>query len=105
MKIKELIRQALAGQISELELLSLEGGIYLVRARTQDRFHTLLDERGKPMHLRSATQLRDLLRDIPDSVPELRCVLVQHVVHDEMCGVRQGPVEPLRVPISLTSAW
>lgn len=105
MNLKQLIRQASAGHISELELLSLEGGIYLLRARTPAGFQTLLDERGRPMHLRSATHMRELLQGLPASAPELRCVLVQQVVHDEMCGARQGPIEPLRVPLSLTSAW
>ena len=105
MTLQELIRLASTGQIRELELFSLEGGFYIVRARLDDTLQTLLDGRGKAMHLRSATQLRDLLCDIPASAPPVPCVLVQHVVHDEMCGARQGPIEPLRVPISLTPTW
>jgi len=33
------------------------------------------------------------------------CMLVQHVVHDELCGQRDGPVAPLRVPVGLASPW
>jgi len=32
-------------------------------------------------------------------------MLVQQVVHDEMCGQRDGPIEPLRVPVSLAIQW
>ncbi|SDS54220.1 hypothetical protein SAMN05216421_1715 [Halopseudomonas xinjiangensis] len=105
MNLQELITLATDGQIRELELLSLEGGFYIVRAQLHDKARTLLDSRGKAMHLHSATQLRDLLRDLPSSAPTMPCVLVQHVVHDELCGVRQGPIEPLRLPISLSLAW
>lgn len=105
MTLHDLIKLATDGQIRELELLSLEGGFYIVRAQLSDGVHTLVDGRGKSLHLRSATHLRDLLRDVPASAPAVPCVLVQHVVHDEMCGARQGPIEPLRLPISLVSTW
>lgn len=101
MNLQELIKLATAGRIEELELRSLEGGFYIVRALHDKAYHTLLDEHAKPMHLRSTTQLRDLLQP----VPELPCVLVQHVVHDEMCGQREGVIEPLRMPFSLLQPW
>ncbi|MEH6563988.1 MAG: DUF6482 family protein [Halopseudomonas sp.] len=105
MKLKELLHLATQGKIRELELLSLEGGIYLLRAHLAEQCRTLQDERGKAMHLRSSTHLRDLLRELPRGTPPPPCVLVQHVVHDEMCGVRNGVIAPLRMPISLASAW
>ncbi|RCL27320.1 metal ABC transporter ATPase [Pseudomonas sp. AFG_SD02_1510_Pfu_092] len=89
------------GAAKELELLSLEGGFYLLRALTDTGPMTLSDDHGQPVRVRSTTELRQLLADLP-AVP---CMLVQQVVHDEMCGQRDGPIAPLRVPVSLTSQW
>ena len=89
-----LTEQARAGTLHELELLSLEGGVYLLRARLSDGWQLLRDARGESLRLRSTTHLREL----PVPPP---CVLVQQVVHDEMCGVRSGPIAPLRIPLNL----
>jgi len=89
------------GEAKALELLSLEGGFYLLRALTDAGPVTLSDAHGQPVRVRSTTELRQLLTGLP-AVP---CTLVQHVVHDEMCGQRDGPIEPLRVPITLASQW
>tara|TARA_R100000935_G_C2793060_1_gene146897 strand:- start:146 stop:490 length:345 start_codon:yes stop_codon:yes gene_type:complete len=105
MTLQDMIKLATEGKICELELLSLEGGFYILRAQLQETCCTLLDNKGQTMQLRSTTHLRDLLSDLPASAPPLSCVLVQHVVHDEMCGAREGPIEPLRMPFSLTSTW
>lgn len=105
MTLRELIDLATKGEIHELELLSIEGGFYLARAHCMDKAFTLLNEHGKAVHVRSATHLRELLQDLPPSAPMLPCVLVQHEVHDEMCGSRAGPIEPLRMPFSLASGW
>lgn len=101
MNLQNLSELAAAGAINELELLSLEGGFYVLRALTGAGPQTLCDARGEALHLRSTTELRQLLAD----VPPLPCTLVQQVVHDEMCGQRDGPIEPLRVPVSLASQW
>ncbi|MBT2341195.1 MULTISPECIES: DUF6482 family protein [Pseudomonas] len=101
MNLKQLTEWAAVGQITELELLSLEGGFYVLRALTATGPHTLCDANGAVVCLRSTTELRQLLVDVPP-VP---CMLVQHVVHDEMCGLRDGPVAPLRVPFTLASQW
>ncbi len=86
MTLQELTDLAVDGRIHELELLSLEGGLYVLRARRGSGLYTLLDESGKTLPVRSTTHLRELLR----FVPRLPCVLVQQVVHDEMCGLREG---------------
>ena len=105
MRIEEMIRWAEKGALTEIELLSMEGGFYLVRAMANGQWVTLTDAEGTAAHLRSTTQLKELLRGLPSCAPDIPCVLVQHVVHDEMCGLRSGPIEPLRVPVSLKSAW
>nr|WP_219855567.1 DUF6482 family protein [Pseudomonas plecoglossicida] len=99
--LQQLRSLADADSVDELELLSLEGGIYLLRVRTTTGLQTLAGEGGRPMHLRSSTHLRSLLAGFP----AMRCLLVQHVVHDEMCGQREGQIEPLRLPLSLEQTW
>lgn len=103
MNLNTLVSLAKAGEVDELELYSLEGGIYMLRIKSRQGSHDLLDGRGRVMHLRSSTHLRDLLHE--HQVPPLPCVLIQHVVHDEMCGRRDGPVEPLRLPLNLERQW
>ncbi|MFJ4113287.1 DUF6482 family protein [Pseudomonas sp. NPDC089758] len=101
MNLHNLTELAAAGNVRELELLSLEGGFYILRALTEEGPLTLSDANGQALRLRSTTELRQLLADLPP-VP---CMLVQQVVHDEMCGQRNGPVEPLRVPVTLAGQW
>ncbi|MFJ7884742.1 DUF6482 family protein [Pseudomonas sp. NPDC096917] len=99
MNLQTLIERATNSEIRELELLSIEGGFYLARIRSDQGQFTLLDNAAKPMHLRSITHLRDLLH----AVPAFPCVLVQQCVHDEMCGRETASVEELRLPFSLTT--
>ncbi|WP_434568602.1 DUF6482 family protein [Pseudomonas sp. Z3-8] len=101
MTLKDLVALAVEGRVVGLELLSLEGGIYLLRAQLDGQTRTLLDESGRTLRVRSATHLRELLRE----VPRLPCMLVQQVVHDEMCGQREEPITPLRLPIFLDEPW
>lgn len=97
MNLRALIELAANGEIRELELLSLEGGVYIARVTLADSQLTLLDDFAKPMHLRSTTHLRELLR----TVPPFPCVLVQQSAHDEMCGAGDGAGESMRMPFSL----
>ncbi|SEI57273.1 hypothetical protein SAMN04244579_01187 [Azotobacter beijerinckii] len=101
MNMQQLLDQADAGRIDSLELIAIEGGIYLLQAYSAGQRHTLLDEQGRTLQLRSMTQARDLL----EFVPRVPFHLVQCVVHNEMCGFDDGPQQPLRIPISLDSAW
>jgi hypothetical protein len=101
MNIQMLSELATKGEVRELELLSLEGGFYLARIRLDHVEMTLVGDDGKPMRIGSTTHLRNLLQ----RVPPFPCVLVQHCVHDEMCGVREGPVDALRIPFSLNSSF
>ncbi|OPG82978.1 cation transporter [Stutzerimonas stutzeri] len=101
MKLSDLARHANAGRIYALELISLEGGIYIFDIYLQGQRHALVDERGSVCHLRSVEHARDLLRDLP----ELPFHLVQQSPYDEMCGLADGVREPLRVPIGMRSQW
>ena len=80
MYLHDLATLAAAGRIDALELISLEGGIYLLDIYLQCQRHSLIDERGAVWHLRSVAHARDLLRE----VPELPFHLVQQSPYDEM---------------------
>ncbi|MBV6288066.1 DUF6482 family protein [Pseudomonas aegrilactucae] len=97
MNLQQLTELAQAGQIDELRLVSLEGGIYVLQARRGATVHGVLDEQGAGLRVRSTSHARQLLHGLP-AVP---CVLVQKVVHDEMCGLAPAAEEPLKIPFTL----
>lgn len=100
MNLQELTAYAHAGHVDELNLISMEGGIYLVEARMQGVAHPLHDMGGKTLHLRSVEHARDVLR----LVPTCPFNLVHSVVHDEMCGLQSHNEQTVRLPISFRSA-
>ncbi len=102
MTLQELISLAERGAVRELDVLSMEGSLYILRAHLPQGVRTLQDAHGKTCSWRSTSELRDYFRDSP-AVRMLPCTLSQQVVHDEMCGTRSGPVEPLRIAFSLDS--
>jgi hypothetical protein len=99
MNFQELTTHAKAGQIDEINLISLEGGIYLLEARMHGKSHMLNDTPGHAMHLRSVEHARQLLHPLPN----LPFHLIHGSVHDEMCGLGDSAEEDLRVPISFRS--
>ncbi|MDH0747908.1 DUF6482 family protein [Pseudomonas sp. GD03842] len=101
MNLQELTDHASAGRIDELNLISIEGGIYLLEARMHGAAHPLIDAQGNTLHLRSVEHARELLR----AITPLPFNLVHAVVHDEMCGIRDSEEQTVRVPLSIRSAW
>jgi hypothetical protein len=101
MNLHDLSRHAHAGHIDALNLISIEGGIYLLEAQMDGRPHPLLGDGGQTLHLRSVEHARDLLH----SLPRVPFHLVHAVVHDEMCGMQDGTQDCLRVPISMNPSW
>ncbi|MGH8433600.1 MAG: DUF6482 family protein [Pseudomonas sp.] len=98
MNLHDLSSYARAGQIDELNLISIEGGnYYLLEARVDGRPFTLKDGQGHILHLRSVEHAREVLRPLPQ-LPAFH--LVQAEVHDEMCGMSDdsqetsGPTSP-----------
>jgi len=98
---EELAVHLNAGSIDELNLISIEGGIYLLEARIQGDIQFLRGERGETVRLRSVEHARELLKEF-NPVP---FHLVHAVVHDEMCGMPVDKRDALRVPISFHSKW
>jgi len=64
MNLIALTQLVSTGEAKELELLSLEGGFYLLRALTDAGPVTLSDAHGQPVRVRSTTELRQLLADL-----------------------------------------
>lgn len=95
MTLAELIQAATTGDVQELECLSLEGSIYMLRAKSEQGTETITDDAGKPLLRRSSTQFKDLLHECP----RLPCFLIHQVVHDEMCGHRVDQIDALRIPL------
>lgn len=100
MNLHDLSIHAQAGRIDELNLISLEGGIYLLEAQMDGCSHPILDPRGSTLSLRSVEHARDVLQEMP----ALPFFLVHSSVHDEMCGMPSAD-NSLRVPIAFRSSW
>ncbi|MEB0225126.1 DUF6482 family protein [Pseudomonas sp. 10S4] len=101
MNLQELNAYAIAGKVDELNLISLEGGIYLLEARMHGAAYPLSDARGQMFHLRSVEHAREVLH----ACPAVQFNLVHTSVHDEMCGLGESVQESLKVPIAFRSTW
>lgn len=101
MNLRQLAVLAGQGHIDELNLVSLEGGFYVLQARMGQKAHSLVDDQGQGVRLHSISQVRELLQ----ALPPLPCVLIQSVVHDEACRAGEQGVEPLRIPIGMYREW
>jgi len=100
MNLQELNAYAIAGKVDELNLISMEGGIYLLEARMHGAAYPLSDTYGQMMHLRSVEHARQMLH----AFPKLPFNLVHTSVHDEMCGLGASSEDSLKVPIAFRSA-
>jgi hypothetical protein len=101
MKLSALRQTALVGNLDALDLISLEGGTYVLEARSSTRAFSVHDEQGKVLHFRSVEHARDLLHDFP----RIPFHLVHAEIHDEMIGMPVVRHEPLRVQISMNASW
>ncbi|MCJ8170633.1 DUF6482 family protein [Atopomonas sediminilitoris] len=102
MNVQELSVLAHGGQIEALDLVSLEGGIYVLEAQMDGRKLPVLQGDGHALRLRSVEHAREVLQGIPVEVP---LHLVHAVVHDEMIGLPGKAAEPLRVPVHNQPSW
>lgn len=101
MNLQELNAYAIAGKVDELNLISMEGGIYLLEARMHGAAYPLSDVHGQMFHVRSVEHAREVLH----ACPSLPFNLVHTSVHDEMCGLGASAEESLKVPIAFRSVW
>jgi hypothetical protein len=97
MKMQALSELANRGVIDRLNLLSLEGGIYLLEIHFGERSQLLRDTNGQPLRMRSVEDARKRLKGIAKTP----FFLVQRSAFSEICGLDDSPLAPLCVPISL----
>ncbi|HWH87886.1 MAG TPA: DUF6482 family protein [Pseudomonas sp.] len=100
MNLQELNAFAIAKKVDELNLISMEGGIYLLEARMHGAAYPLSDLKGKMLTVRSVEHARDLLHNFP----VLPFNLVHTSVHDEMCGLGSSAGDSLKVQLAWRSA-
>ncbi|MFJ3011035.1 DUF6482 family protein [Pseudomonas fluorescens] len=100
MNLQELNAFAIARKVDELNLISMEGGLYLLEARMHGAAYPLSDPKGNMLMLRSVEHARDVLHNFP----VLPFNLVHTLVHDEMCGLVASADESLKVPLAWRSA-
>ncbi|CAM3237533.1 cation transporter [Pseudomonas floridensis] len=100
MNIQDLSSDIKAGKIRELNLVSMEGGSYVLHALVADKSVPVEDSHGKPLHIASVEEARKVL----SSVPDVRLFLSQGVVHDEMVGLDDTQAESSRHEIPLRSS-
>ena len=86
MNLEELTNRSLAGDIDEINLVSLEGDIYVLEARMGGRFYPVQDVMGHVLSVRSVEHAREVLH----AVPTVPFRLVHAVGHDEMVGMQEG---------------
>lgn len=98
MDLQQLSSHAQAGRIEQLELISIEGGFYLVNALMLGTRQVLLNDDKQPLRLRSVAHAKQTLAGF-----NLPFFLVHASAYDEMCGLTEARQEPLRVPIHLDS--
>ncbi|MCE4072358.1 MULTISPECIES: DUF6482 family protein [Pseudomonas] len=97
MTLQEFAQAAAAGRIQGIEVISLEGGFYVLQARLAEGLRPIRSEHGQVLHLRSTREVRETLAEWAS----LPCELVQHCAHDEFCASPPKAVAPLRVPLSM----
>jgi hypothetical protein len=100
MKLDELSKQIKADQVSELHLVSMEGGSYVLHAVTDGVSSPVLDANDKTLHVASVEEARKCLTD----VPEVPFFLVQPAVYDEMVGHAPDQNTASREPIKFRSS-
>lgn len=100
MKLDELSKQAKAEQITELNLVSVEGGSYVLHAVIDGRSHPVHDANDQTLHVASVDEARKCLVD----VPEMPFFLVQPAVYDEMVGHAPDQNTTSREPIKFRSS-
>ncbi|MBC3953420.1 MULTISPECIES: DUF6482 family protein [Pseudomonas] len=100
LNIQDLSSDIKAGKISELNLVSMEGGSYVIHALLGEKSVPVKDAHGKPLHIASVEEARKVL----SSVPDVHLFLRQGVPHDEMVGLDDTPAESSRHEIPLRSS-
>jgi len=100
MDLDQLGKHIKAGDIEELDLVSIEGGSYVIHARMQGKSHAVYTPKGDVLHVASVEEARKCL----SSMQEVPLFIVHPVVYDEMVGHQKSELQVERQPISFRSS-
>ncbi|WP_407316125.1 DUF6482 family protein [Pseudomonas sp. nanlin1] len=100
MNLHELAKQVKDGSVTEINLVSMEGGSYVMHALASDISTPVAESNGATLHVASVEEARKLLSGL-DGV---QLFLVQAAVHDEMVGLQDDAGQAAREPIPLRSS-
>ncbi|HCV75765.1 MULTISPECIES: DUF6482 family protein [Pseudomonadaceae] len=82
MNVKELNQQVKAGAVKEVNLVSMEGGSYVIHALVEGTSVPVADDKGATLHVASVEEARRILDDVKD----VRLFIAQPAVYEEMVG-------------------
>jgi hypothetical protein len=100
LNIDTLSRHVKAGEIHEINLVSMEGGSYVLHALIDQRSVPIEDSHGKTLHIASVEEARKVLSGVPDA----KLFLVQATAYDEMVGQEDVQSETSRHEVPLRSS-
>ncbi len=101
MNIQDLTKHVKDKKVDELDLISMEGGSYVLHALVEGKSVPVQGSTGKPLHVASLEEARKVLSAVPD-VKKL--FMTQAVAHDEMVGLDSVQPESSRDEIPLRSS-
>ncbi|ARD12705.1 MULTISPECIES: DUF6482 family protein [Pseudomonas] len=100
LNIQDLTKHAKDKKVRELDLISIEGGSYVLHAQLEGKSVPVEDSTGKTLHVASVEEERKVL----SSVSDVKLFLTQAVAHDEMVGLGSVQAESSRQEIPLRSS-
>ncbi|WP_054991031.1 DUF6482 family protein [Pseudomonas coronafaciens] len=100
LNIQELTKHVKKEKVGELDLISMEGGSYVLHARVDGSSVPVQDSTGKTLHVASVEEARKVLV----SVPDVKLFMSQATAYDEMVGMDSVEPESSRHEIPLRSS-
>lgn len=100
MNIDQLSHNVSDGKVKELNLISMEGGSYVLHALMDGVSQPVADANGATLHVASVEEARKVLAKVGDA----RLYLVQGNAHDEMIGHDEVGNQAPREEIPLRSS-
>ncbi|TWI57392.1 hypothetical protein IQ22_00608 [Pseudomonas duriflava] len=100
MNVHQLTQHVKNGDVQEINLVSMEGGSYVLHALKDNASCPIVDAKGDTLHIASVEEARKFLSDVPD----VQLYLVQPAVYEEMVGQPSAPLDS-REPLPLRSSF
>ncbi|KFE45325.1 MULTISPECIES: DUF6482 family protein [Pseudomonas] len=100
LKIQDLTKHVKDQAVRELDLISMEGGSYVLHAKLDGQSVPVEDSSGKTLHVASVEEARKVL----SSVSDVKLFMTQAVAHDEMVGLDDVRAQASRQEIPLRSS-